>query len=100
MGKDCCRHSLTLTSAPPSLRMAFDMSKENKIESVTIPDGDLEVTRLEDCGVVAAEVLVMIVCFFCGVRKNCKKILQDRSTKFIPKYRAASKETHSREVLR
>ena len=65
---------------------------------MTIPDGDLEATRLEDCGVAAAEVQVMTVCLFCGVRKNGKKILQDRSV--IPKYRAASKETHSREVLR
>ena len=55
--------------------MAFDMRKENKIESVTIPDGDLEVTRLEDCGVAAAEVQVMTVCFFCGVRKIGKKIM-------------------------
>ena len=73
--------------------------KEIKIESVTIPDGDLEATRLEDCGVAAAEVQVMTVCLFCGVRKNGKKILQDRFVKFIPKYRAASKETHLKEVL-
>ena len=60
--------------------------KEIKFESVTIPDGDLEATRLEDCGVAAAEVQVMTVCFFCGLIKNGKRILQDRSIKFIPKY--------------
>ena len=53
---------------------------------MTIPDGDLEATRLEDCGVAAAEVQVMTVCFFCGLIKNGKRILQDRSIKFIPKY--------------
>ena len=42
---------------------------------MTIPDGDLEATRLEDCGVAAAEVQVMTVCFFCGVRKIGKKIM-------------------------
>ena len=75
------------------------VKSREKIESVTIPDGYLQATRLEDCGVAAAEVQVMTVCLFCGVRKIGKKILQDRSIKFILKYRAVSKDTHLNEFL-